>query len=185
MKTVYLDTSIILSPHHRGDPYHAESLSILTSRGLSRITSHIGLIELSSVVSRLRARGEIQLPSEVESALSSLDFDKQVYSILLFMLRRGDVKVRVPDALVNLRLGETEISLSTMFIEAFNLAPRALLKTLDNLHVACLLGLLKEGQSIHYMVTGDEELLKSRKRITELTSVPVASPRDLATLEPL
>lgn len=38
VKTVYLDTSVILSPHHRGHPYHAESLSILTSSGLSRIT---------------------------------------------------------------------------------------------------------------------------------------------------
>lgn len=185
MKTVYLDTSVILSPYHREDPYQAESLSILTSKRLSRVTSHIGLIELSSVISRLRARREIRLPTEVESALSSLDFDRQVYSILLFMLRRGDVRIMVPDIVVSLHLDDIELSLGRMFIEAFNLAPKALLKTLDNLHVACLLSLLKEGHPIHYMVTGDEEMLKARSRITELTNVPVTSPPDLVRLEPL
>jgi hypothetical protein len=35
------------------------------------------------------------------------------------------------------------------------------------------------------MVTADEELLKARKKMTELTSVPVTSPRDLLNIEPL
>jgi N-dimethylarginine dimethylaminohydrolase len=72
-----------------------------------------------------------------------------------------------------------------MFVETFTMAPRTLLRTLDNLHLACLLTMLREGQTIHYMVTADEELLKARKKMTELTSVPVASPRDLLNIEPL
>jgi len=133
----------------------------------------------------MRSRKEIQLPPEVESSLASLDFNKQVFSILLFMLRRGNTRVMVPDTVVNLQLGDIELSLSTMFVETFNMAPRTLLRTLDNLHVACLLTLLRERQSIHYMVTADEELLKARKKITELTSIPVASPHDLINIEPL
>ena len=185
MKTVYLDTSVILSPYHQGDPYQAESLSIIASEGLTRITSHIGLIELASAISRLRSRKEIQVPPEVESSLASLDFSKQVYSILLFMIKRGDIRIMVPDTVVNLQMGDIELSLSTMFVETFNMAPRTLLRTLDNLHLACLLTMLREGQSIHYMVTADEELLKARKKMTELTSVPVTSPRDLLNIEPL
>lgn len=185
MKTLYLDTSVILSPYHQGDPYQAESLSIATSEGLTKITSHIGLIELASAISRLRSRKEIQLPPEVESSLAPLDFNNQVYTILLFMLKRGNTRVMVPDTVVNLQLGDMELSLSTMFVETFNMAPRTLLRTLDNLHVACLLTLLRERQSIHYMVTADEELLKARKKITELTSIPVASPHDLTNIEPL
>jgi len=185
VKTVYLDTGVILSPYHPGDAYQAHSLSILSSRAVTKTTSHVGLIELSATISRLRARDEIQLPNEVESALSSLDFSKQVYSILLFLLRYGNVKVLVPDTVVTLNLENVRLSLSSMFVEAFNLAPRTLLRTLDNLHVASLYSLLREGHSIQYMVTGDEELLKSRKKITELTNVPVTSPTDLINLEPL
>lgn len=185
MKTVYLDTSVVVSPYHPGDPYQAHSLSILTSQVLTKTISHIGLIELSATVSRLRVANEIQLPTEVESTLSSLDFSKQVYSILLFMLKRGDVKVLVPDIIVTLNLEDLRLNLSSIFVEAFNLAPRTLLKTLDNLHVASLHSLLKEGHSIHYMVTGDEEILKARKNITKLTNVPVTSPSELIELEPL
>jgi len=183
VKTVYLDTSVILSPYHRGDSYRAESSSILASRGLTKAISHIGLIELAATVSRLRARKEIKLPDEVESILSSLDLNKQVYSLVLFMLKHGNVRVQVPDTIINLHLEDIEVSLSSMFVEAFNLAPRTLLKSLDNLHVASLLSLSKEGQVIHYIVTGDEELLKARKKIVELTNIPVTSPRELVSLE--
>lgn len=146
---VYLDTGVILSPYHPGDPYQAHSLSILTSRAITKTTSHIGLIELSATISRLRARDDIQLPNEVESALASLDFNKQVYSMLLFMLANGNVRVSVPDTIVTLNLENNRLSLSSMFVEAFNLAPRSFLKTLDNLHVASLYSLLKEGHVIH------------------------------------
>jgi len=72
-----------------------------------------------------------------------------------------------------------------MFVEALDLAPKALLRTLDNLHIASLIGLLKEGHGIRYLVTGDEELLKARKTVTSVTSVPVISPPDLIKLEPM
>jgi len=185
VKTVYLDTGVILSPYHKGDRYQAHSLSILTSKAITKATSHIGLIELSAAISRLRAAGEIRLPQDVASAISSLEFSKQVYSILLFILRHGNVRILVPDIIVALNLETFRLNLSSMLVEAFNLGPRTLLKTLDNLHVASVHSLLRQGHTIHYMVTADEEVLKARRKITELTNVPVISPRDLASLEPL
>jgi hypothetical protein len=133
----------------------------------------------------LRSREEIQLPPEVRSSHAFLVFNKQVYSILLFMLRRGNTRVIVPDAVVNLQLGDMELSPNSMFVETFNMAPGTLFQTLDNPYVACLPTLLREGQSIQYMVTADEELLKARKKIAELTSIPVTSVHDLIKIEPL
>jgi len=185
VKTVYLDTNVIISPYHILDPYQTESSSILASRVITKTTSHIALIELSATVARLRAANQIQLPDEVESALSHLDFEKQVYTIILFMLRKGNVRVLVPDTILTLSLEHVTLNLSSMFIEAFKLAPKMLLKTLDNLHVAAVYSLLKEGNTINYMVTGDEELLRVRKKITELTNVTVISPTDITKLEPL
>jgi ribosomal protein S13 len=166
-----------------GDPYQSASESILASRNLVKAISHIGLIELSSTISRLRAREELQVPKEVEKALSILDFGKQTYSLLLFMLKHGDVKVLVPNALIKLHLNGFDVKMSTMLVEALDLAPKALLKTLDNLHVASLTSLVKEGHSIHYMVTGDEELLRVRKTVTNITGIPIVSPQDLVKLE--
>jgi len=185
LKTIYLDTSVIISPYHTLDPYQTESASILASRTITKTTSHIGLIELSATVARLRAANQIQLPEEAESALSRLDFEKQVYTIIIFMLRHGNVRVLVPDGILTLTLENLRLNLSSMFIEAFKLAPKTLLKTLDNLHVASLYSLLKEDHVIHYMVTCDEELLRLGKKITELTNVTVTSPSDITKLEPL
>ncbi len=185
MKTVYLDTNVILSPYHMGDPYRSAATSVLASRNLVKAISHIGLTELSSTISRLRARKELQLPEEVETVLLSLDVERQAYSILLFMLKRSGITVLVPNALIKLRLNNHDIKVSSMFVEALNLAPKALLRTLDNLHIASLIGLLKEGHSIHYLVTGDEELLKARRTVTNVTGIPVLSPQDLIKLEPL
>jgi len=147
VKMIYLDTSVVLSPFHMGDPYKSAAGSILTSKNLVKAISHIGLIELSSTISRLRARGELQVPKEVEKALSSLDFSKQTYSVLLFMLKHSGVKVLVPNALIKLHLNGFNIKISTMLVEALDLAPKALLRTLDNLHVASLIGLVKEGHN--------------------------------------
>jgi len=185
LKTVYLDTSVIISPYHILDPYQTESSSILASRVITKTTSHIGLIELSATIARLRAAKQIQLPDEAESALAHLDFDKQVYTILLFMLRKGNVRVLVPDTILTLNLEHITLNMSSMFIEAFKLAPKSLLKTLDNLHVASVYSLLKDGHTIHYIVTGDEELLRMGKKITELTNATVISPTDITKLEPL
>jgi hypothetical protein len=168
-----------------GDPYQSAAESILASRNLVKAISHIGLIELSSTISRLRARKELQFPEEVEAALSSLDHAKQAYSILLFILKQSGVTILVPNALIKLHLNGLEVRISSMFVEALDLAPKALLRTLDNLHIASLIGLLKEGHSIRYLVTGDEELLKARKTVTSVTGVPVISPPDLIKLEPM
>lgn len=185
MKTIYLDTSVLISPYHATDPYQTQSSEILTSRKITKTTSHIGLIELSATVSRLRAANQIQLPEEVETPLSQLAFDKQVYAILLFILRHGNVTVLVPDTTLTLTLENVRLNMSSTFIDAFKLAPKILLKTLDNLHVASLHSLLNDGHTIHYMVTGDEDLLRAGKEITELTNVTVISPTDIAKLEPL
>ena len=101
------------------------------------------------------------------------------------MLRTGNVRVLAPDTILTLNLEHFTLNMSSMFIEAFKLAPKMLLKTLDNLHVASVYSLLKEGNTINYMVTGDEELLRVRKKITELTNVTVISPTDMIKLEPL
>ena len=185
MKTVYLDTNTLLSPFHAGDPYQSEAASILAYLKMIKVISHIGLVELSSTISRLRARRELQLPEEVEAALSSLELSKQAYSILLFILKHSGVTVLVPNALIRLHLNGFEIRMSSMFVEALNLAPKATLRTLDNLHIASLIGLLKERHTISYLITGDGELLNARTRITNATGIPVVSPQDLIKLEPL
>lgn len=185
MKSVYLDTNVILSPFHTGDPYQPSAASILASNRLVKVISHIGLIELSSTISRLRARAEIQLPNEVERALSSLDQSKQTHSILLFILKHSGVTILVPNTMIKLRLDGFDIRISSMFVEALDLAPKALLRTLDNLHIASLIGLMREGHNIQYLVTGDEELLKARRAVTSATGIPVVSPQDLVELEPL
>jgi len=56
---------------------------------------------------------------------------------------------------------------------------------LDNLHAASLISLLREGHNIHYLVIGDEELLKVRRAVTYSTNIPVVSPQDLVKLEPV
>jgi len=114
-----------------------------------------------------------------------LDQNKQTHSILLFILKHSGVTILVPNTLIKLRLDGFDIRISSMFVEALDLAPKALLRTLDNLHIASLIDLPREGHNIQYLVTGDEELLKARKTVTSATGIPVVSPQDLAELEPL
>jgi len=185
LKKVYVDTNVLLAAFHTKDPYHNYANAILSSAKLEKVISPLTLAELTSVISRLRKNNSLKLPDNIEDKLSKISFEKQVYSIALFIIRHANVSIEGLNLALPINLNGMTFKAPTEFLEAHRIAPTTQLRSLDNLHIAVASMLLKRGTALNHFTTCDEKMLNLRDVLVEMLGIPITSPEELAKIEGL
>ena len=188
MKTVYLDTNIIIAPLRTVDP-NAKAIRVLESqKHLRFVTGTLSILEIVSILSReeqILRRAIMDLSSRgFLTELVSLPLENQVQLIIGYLLNR--IGIRVLDELASEpnRYAQVKFSTSPLVKLALRLNPSTKLRTLDNLHLSTAIlynNLL--GDKIDYLVTSDSEFLSKRGNYKSLTDINVVSPELILQLE--
>jgi predicted nucleic acid-binding protein len=179
LKETYLDTNVLLSPFHAGDSFASESLRILRTRRIYKVTSPVTLVELCATVSRLRREGTLAFEKQIEESLNRLGPSEQVYALALFFLSFGSVKVIGMDTVAKAPFDDLSFATLLEFMEACRIAPLTLLRSLDNVHIAAVKVMKRQGRTIDYLVTCDKGILGRREELRRTVDVPVLSPAEL------
>lgn len=181
MKTIYVDTSVLIAKYKPNDELFEVSQKILELRKFKSIISHISLIELVSVISRQFIY--FKFKGEVGERMRLLNFKEKVLFSLNYIIQDNDLLVLQHNSFEKLPF-ITESQIYADYGRALILAPDTKLRTLDNLHIASAknITLLKD-EYLYYFVTGDNEILSKKKEISEYLGTLVISPFDLIKIE--
>ena len=179
MKEIYLDTNVLLSPFHAGDPFAAQCLQILRTKRIAKVTSPLTFVELCAVISKLRHEGVLVLERQIEDRLSKLKPSGQVYALATFFLSFGSVKIAGMDTVVETSFDGFSVTTLLEFMEACSVAPSTLLRSLDNIHLAAVNIMVRQGRTIESFVTCDRGILERGEELKKVIDVPVVSPAGL------
>ena len=181
MKTLYLDTNIILTRYAPDEPQHeaTEKIIVEVDAGkLAAVTSVLTLVEIASVTSRAHEK-----TAEASAAM------KREEIVTAFIRRVADIQnlTFIPiGGEISIRIAEQHVKLSALLAVALEIAPRTGLKTLDNLHLAsAIVASRTYGQKIDYFATLDEEIRKRSEVVRSLINAPVLTPAELVEIENL
>lgn len=180
---VYVDTNVVISTYKPDEEFYEMALSIAKSDAIRKIGSHILILELFSVVSRLYKTSQIVLPKTVERFLSKLYFKDRVLAIVNTILL--DWNIICPNLELELRelkLKDYSLLMPELFIEACEIASSTSLKTLDVLHIAYAKMINEIFGNLNYFVTIDQNILDSRLKVKKTAKIDVVSPKELINL---
>lgn len=179
MKTLYLDTNVMLSKWVLTDPFHEDSKKIINAIQNSKIKglfSGLGLAEVASVVERQQEK----FSGEIEKELKlGTEFIKKITMI---------TNLEICDIIypINSIIANENKELSIIHWQCFEVASKIHLKTLDNLHIAIITLLEKiKGKKIDYFITSDKEIVSKANQIKKEYGFAVLQPNQLVTLEGL
>ena len=188
MKTVYLDTNILLTLLRHTEADYQDVIELAKQKHLNFVTGTISIIELSSVLSRefniLKKGLQDHETSVPFKELVQFPKDEQLIVIIRFLLEWFHTSIL--DDL------SPEIGLSThSFFKinpVFRLASRQShiteLRSLDSVHFATaklyddILGI-----RIHYLVTADGNFLAKRAECQSVSNILIVNPQTLIDLE--
>jgi len=139
----------------------------------------VTLVELCATISRLRREGTLVLEKQIEDSLNRLGPSGQVYALALFFLSFGSVKVAGMDTVAVAPFDDLSFVTLLEFIEACRIAPFTLLRSLDNMHIAAVKMMRRQGRIIDYLVTCDKGILGRREELKRAVDVSVLSPAEL------
>ncbi len=184
MKSIYIDTSVILAKYKPNDNIHGDAKIMFKSKKLKHIISHITLIELASVISRNFK--QIKIGDLASKELLDFTFREKVYFLLRYILEENLLNIFHYNGKDSIPYFEALESIFSDYSQAIFLAPISKLRTLDNLHIASLKNIIfSKNLSINYFVTGDEEILKNRNKLKSYLDLLIVSPQTLIELEAL
>ncbi len=178
MKSLYLDTNVLLAVYAPGDKGHKSSAKIVRAveeGQVKALTSTLTLVEIASAVKRSSRKfakshgSDPELPgSFVRRTLNTKNLE---YISLGTEIPLGqDSQARVP-------------AVYAIALKAVKTLP---LRTLDLLHIASAYSAIRlHGKQLDYFTTLDGEILDARREIKTLLGCPTVSPDELATLEGL
>lgn len=182
MKTLYLDTNIIIAFLKKGDNFNEVSNKIMNSEILERVGSAITIIEIASIISRQFEEIEFdETKTPNWDTLTALAKKALVTSYFLnilpikFYFNVGNENYVIRDLIYKIHVDFTKaIQLSTFFS----------LKGLDNLQIASALNLRDiQNVQIDYFVTTDTDILNQAEAIQGQTNLTVIHPEKLAEIE--
>lgn len=180
---IYVDTNVVISTYKPDEAFYEMALSISKSDAIRKVGSHILILELFSVVSRLYKASQIVLPKTVERILSKLSFGDRILAIVNAILL--DWNIICPNLRLELRelkLKDYDLLIPEVFVEACKIASSISLKTLDALHIAYAKIINEIFGDLNYFVTVDQNILDNRLKIKETAKIDVISPKELTNL---
>ncbi len=181
MKTIYVDTSVLIAKYKPKDELFEVSQKILERRKFKSLISHISLIELVSVISR--QFNYFRFKGEVAERMQILNSKEKVFFSLNYIIQDNDLLVVQHNSFEKLPF-ITESQLYADYARVILLAPDVKLRTLDNLHISSAKNItLLKNENLHYFVTGDNEILSKKKEVGEYLDTLVISPADLVKIE--
>ncbi|MHA1971512.1 MAG: type II toxin-antitoxin system VapC family toxin [Candidatus Hodarchaeales archaeon] len=179
MKSVYLDTNVILAQWVPTDPFYESSKRICQAVEGSIIIgffSGLGLAEVSSVVERQQQKFSNEIN---EKTRLSTEYHRRI-------VRIDNLKIIDIMSPYNIIISEKKYKLNVINWQVFDIAAKMRLKTLDNLHIATIILLNKiKGKNIDFFITGDKELLTKSYEVKKEYGFSIVSPEQFITLEGL
>lgn len=159
----YVDTSVIVARYKPADPLHREAEKLLQGKGARLYVSPVSLLELYSVLSRVR--DELESPLLEEPILETL---------ITFIVQDCKLSILSQSRIVERRLAGQTLTIPLEYHLAMRYADRMKLRTLDMLHLAWA-----HIHGVNRFVTGDEEILERSKTIKEIFKVKTLHPREI------
>jgi len=156
---VYVDTNVIIARYMEEDELKQSADALLGRRDLYLLGSPLTVVELASVLSRVRIRLRGRRRANIPS-------------LVRYILLDSGVRIETPLAVVRSKLLGGYVPLEYHLSLAY--AERLRLKTLDLIHVAYASAL---GADV--LATGDREILDRREEIVEEAGVDVKHPSEL------
>ena len=179
MKTIYLDTNVLLAKWSPNYPFHKESGQIISATEMGTIAtvfSTIGLCEVVSVVKRQEMKF---LPKSDPKPSMTIEFIKRIRTIKNLTIFNDNIKIDVSIAGIR-----TEI-LSTYW-KSIEIASKIGLKTSNNIHLATEIVFQRvTGRQIDYFVSADKMIILEARTIKKAIGVTVVTPDQFLVLEGL
>ncbi|MBN1329307.1 MAG: hypothetical protein JXA54_07520 [Candidatus Heimdallarchaeota archaeon] len=179
MKSLYLDTSVLLARWAPLDIHHSSSMLIHTAISSGKIIGYISdlsIAEVASVVERQQQKFQLDLTSKVHLALEYVKRIRLIPNIIIINT----------SSVSDVTIAQKSTPLSTIFWKSIDVAITSKLKTLDNIHLAIgssFFSLI--GRKLDYFVTTDYEILATGQKIEQTYDFQVVSPEKLVKKETL
>ncbi len=181
MKSVYVDTSVLIAKYKTNDKIHNPSVKILTSINANFVISHISLVELASVISRQIEN--INFNKEIDEKIGQLNFKERIMFLLNYIVHDNKLQIIQHNGFENLPF-ITENQIFSDYSRAMIQSADTSLRTLDNLHLGAAKNLMVvKNYKIDYFVTGENEILSKKRIISQYLDILVISPHDLVRVE--
>ncbi len=184
MKTVYLDTNILLTLLRHAEDEYNHVIELAKQKHLNFVTGTITIPELSSVLSREYDSIKEGINELEKLELESLTVEEQIKVLIRFLLEWFHTTILEdlspePGIFVN-----TFFRINPIFKLAYQQSYRIKLRSLDNIHFATA-RLYDEflGRRIYYLVTSDRNFLSKRAECQAISKILVINPQTLADLE--
>jgi predicted nucleic acid-binding protein len=176
VKSLYLDTNVLLAVHAPGDKGHRSSAKLLTAveEGHAKaLTSTLTLIEIASAVKR----------SSNKFAKNDGSDQELPGSFVRRTLRTRNLEYVNLGAEIPLGQ-ESQARIPSVYAIALKAVRTLPLKTLDLLHIASAYAAIRlHGKQLDYFTTLDAGILDHRKEIKTFLGCPSATPDEVVTLE--
>ena len=181
MKSIYVDTSVLIAKYKPKDEIHSSSSTILSSNFFNFIISHISLVELTSVISR--QFHFIELRDVLREKIEILNFKERVLLLVNYIVQENNLSIVQYNNFENLPF-LTQTQIFSDYSRAILQSTNTNLRTLDNLHFGAAKNIiLTKNIHIDYFLTGDDEILTNKNKINKYFDFLIISPEDLVRLE--
>ncbi|OLS19265.1 MAG: hypothetical protein HeimC3_46310 [Candidatus Heimdallarchaeota archaeon LC_3] len=179
MRILYIDTNVLLARWIKDDPFHNESVLIISAIENNQIKAYFSTFGLCEIVSVVKRQEEKFSSIFTNKNLISLAFLKKVRKIKNINIFNDKNILKV-----NISGQKTEISLT--YWTAINIGAKTGLKTLDNIHIALsrIISTVTE-DSVDFFITGDSGILQKAKEIKKMFNISVIDPSVLVKVEGL
>ncbi|MGQ4892176.1 MAG: PIN domain-containing protein [Candidatus Njordarchaeia archaeon] len=166
MRYLYADTNLIIARYKPKDHLYDIANKIFNLDQYKIVISPISLVELFSVLSRVK--NHIKIPPSIRG------FD--LSTLIKFIVDDCNIALISETYIIETNVLAAEIKLPLEYYIAFSLAERIKLRTLDLLHIAYTY-ILKN--KIDAFVTGDKEILQKKEQILNELQIKVLSPEEI------
>ncbi|MEM3382236.1 MAG: type II toxin-antitoxin system VapC family toxin [Candidatus Bathyarchaeia archaeon] len=179
MRIFYLDTNVFISNYKRDDPYHSSSVKIVEGLRQGRIEAYtcvLTILETAAVASRNYEKGIHLL-----GASRMIDRRRLIGALLKRLLNLNIHFVNLPGE-TSMKLLKKDITMPIIFHESLSLALKIGLKSLDLIHLSSA-KYAKETLKvpIQAFVTGDEDFLNRKDKLSEIIDFPFLTPSEYAS----
>jgi len=167
VSSYYVDTSVIIARYKPNDELYRYSSRIFELKNVSFYISPITLLELFSVLSRIK--DSLTVPFKEKPLIASL---------VTFIVKDCRLKVASKAYTIKKRIAGSELRTPIEYYLAMKYAESLRLRTLDMLHVVYA-WLFKRLYDVRGLVTGDEEIIRRSEAINECFGIEILHPREV------
>jgi len=163
---IYLDTNVIIARYKPQDPLFSVSNDLFERKDLVFTVSPLTLVELHSVISRLKS--QLIFSNEIK------DVDSR--TLVSFIIRDCNLQFLARNFLFSYKVEKSRARIPLEYYLSIIFADKIQLRTLDLIHIAYAY-MIKD--FIDVFTTGDEEILEKSNVIERLLGITVKHPKEI------